>query len=506
MLPSTSHRRTQPLFKTTHLYQFSSGAAFLVAVCWIIYVISISTEIRGREIDNNGIVDRPSGIGGTGLDMTMPVKSTRKKRRKEALPQSATTTTTSPPKISTTAATVVIPTSKETWFSDQLNAYFNGLSEPTSETEWIREYVLWHHEIRLQFPDTQLFDHPDAPPLMIAWYRQNHLGGLTDRSKCLGDLLKQAKEAKRLLLLKWFQAPLDLEAFLEPRFLNFTLPHHPTTANYSILGDTYGSSNRKKHKKGQRIILTRLNQDCDVFYRSPFHVVWHILFQPTPAVQKAIDTTMTSLNLIPEKFDAVHCRVTHPAFLGKTSYRSKSLQDVDSQGAFHFEGEVRTKAVEAAIHGIHCANWVATNTTVIPTDESKEKGSIYFFSDSHDLVRFMVKDPKEASSQDSDAALVLNVTSIQSQVRIVGRSEAQVAHLLNSNEDTPLDAFISAFVDIYVASQARCLSLGVGNYAYLSAKIKSGPVCWVRHQSISDDLAKRWGMVESASEIPNCSV
>jgi hypothetical protein len=394
-------------------------------------------------------------------------------------------------------------------FADELKTYFEGLTEPLSKTQWIHDYLIWHHDMRLQFPDTQLLDHPDAPPLMIAWYRTIHRGGLTDRTKCLGDLLQQANQEKRVLLLKWFQAPLDIEAFLEPRLLNFTLPNHFTTTNSTILGDTYGSSIKKRQKKGQKVILTRLNQGCKFSFLSPFHVIWHVLFRPSPPVQQAIDTTMSSLKLRPEEFDAVHCRVTHPAFWGKTEFGA-GLQAIDSHGAFEFKGENRIKAIEAAIHGIQCASWIGNNiniTLAIP-DKNKQgkKEVVYFFSDSQDLVRAMAGGENDPPNHEGEDMLISKVSRLQSTVRIVGRPNAQVVHMLNTNENTPLDAFVSAFVDVYVASQARCLSLGVGNYAYLSAKIKSGPVCWVRHQLPSKDVATKWGMIGSTTEIPLCAL
>lgn len=464
----------------------------MVFVCLTLYEISISVEIRGEANSYNGVADMPSWT--RTLDyMALAMEST----------ESEETFDTSGPFPTISTSTVIPPL--QTSFTNQLDTYFNSLSEPSTQTQWIREYVIWHNDIRRQFPDTQLFDHPEGPRLMIAWYHPGHRSGLTDRSKCLGDLLQQAYEAKRILLLKWFQAPFDLETFLEPQFLNFTLPHHPTTKNTTILTETYERSTRKRQKRNQRIVQARLKQDCDFDFLSPFHVIWHVLFRPSPSVRKTIHDTMTSLKLSPGKYDAVHCRVTHPAFWGNTRYGSER-QAIDSQGAFEFKDDNKKTAVEVMIHGVQCASRIRNTTFPMIDDKSNEKESVYLFSDSHDLIRFMVQNAKNASNQESDDDLVAKVTTLQSKLRIVGRSDASVVHLLNSNEETPFDAFVSTFVDIYIASYARCLSLGVGNYAFLSAKIKSGDVCWVRHQVVSDSVSKKWGMVQSTSEIPTCAV
>ena len=388
-------------------------------------------------------------------------------------------------------------------FSDQLDTYFNSLSEPSSQTRWIQDYVMWHHDTRLQFPDTQLFDHPNAPRLMIGWLPPNsNGGGLHDRSKFLGDLFQWAHEANRVLLLTWSHAPADLELFLEPRFLNFTLPYHTTTDNVTILGDTYGSSDPSRENDEQRIILAPINNG-KFEYLAPFHIFWHVLFRPAPPVQKEIDNAISSLKLSPGKYDAVHCRVTHPAFRGITSYGS-DLKAVDEQGAYEFKGDNKNAAVEAAIHGVQCANWIR-NKTLPMENTSREERSVYFFSDSQDLVRFMLRGVEDMPNQDT-FDLVSTVTRLQSQFRIVGRFDSLVAHLENRDKETPFDAFVSTFVDIYIASKARCLSLGVGNYAYLSTKIKSGDVCCVRHQNIAGKVARKWGMLQSLSEIPTCAV
>jgi hypothetical protein len=476
--------------------------AFVLLVCLVLYEISLSVEIRGRVMmEQAEKADAPTFETSVMRFATNFIETSDrpKKSSKESTPAAS-------PKVTTSTNTLPYQSSS---FSDELKTYFHGLTEPSSETQWIHDYLIWHHDMRLQFPDMQLLDHPDAPPLMIAWYRSIHRGGLTDRTKCLGDLLQQAHQEKRIFLIKWFQAPQDIEAFLEPRLLNFTLPNHFTTTNSTILGDTYGSSIKKRQKKGQKVILTHLKQGCKFSFLSPFHVIWHVLFRPSPPVQQAIDTTMSSLKLRPEQFDAVHCRVTHPAFWGKTEFGA-GLQAIDSHGAFEFEGDNKKKAIDAAIHGIQCASWISNNNNMTSAyTDKKKKGKndvVYFFSDSQDLVRAMAEGENAKPNQQGGDLLIPEVSSLQSEVRIVGRPNAQVVHMLNTNENTPLDAFVSAFVDIYVASQARCLSLGVGNYAYLSAKIKSGPICWVRHQLPSENVASKWGMLGSTTEIPICAL
>lgn len=222
---------------------------------------------------------------------------------------------------------------------------------------------------------------------------------------------------------------------------------------------------------------------------------------------------MTSLQLTPGKFDAVHCRVTHPAFTGM-DHSGFNLNAINIKEKFKFNDNDNNEklAIEAAIHGIQCVDWI--HTTTIPTyEQSNETKSIYFFSDSTDLGRTMVQDHTKGLSNLESHDLVSNVTKLQSEFHIVGRPDISVVHLLNNDKKTPSDAFFSTFVDLYIAAYARCLSLGVGNYAYLSAKIKQNhnddddpTICWVRHQLVPQRVAKNWGMLQSTTEIPTCSI
>jgi hypothetical protein len=217
----------------------------------------------------------------------------------------------------------------------------------------------------------------------------------------------------------------------------------------------------------------------------------------------AIENTMTFLKLTPGKYDAVHCRVTHPAFRGMTTVDGEMLA-ADEQGAYEFIGDNKKAAVEAAIHGVLCVSWIR-NLTLPTENTSSEKDSVYLFSDSHKLVRFMVAGQQDLSNEINDN-LSLTVAQLQSQFRIVGRCDTPVAHMQNVNENTPFDSFVSTFVDIYIASKAKCLGLGVGNYAHLSTKINSvGNMCLVRHQNVARKVMLKWGMREQL-EVPLCPV
>jgi hypothetical protein len=45
----------------------------------------------------------------------------------------------------------------------------------------------------------------------------------------------------------------------------------------------------------------------------------------------------------------------------------------------------------------------------------------------------------------------------------------------------PPEAYVSTFIDLYIAASARCIAFGVGNFGYLAAKI-SGTNCVVLHE------------------------
>lgn len=394
--------------------------------------------------------------------------------------------------------------------SQQIDEYFENLSGNynSSDTQWIQEYLHWHAEARQAFPDQKLLDDLEAPRLLIAYLDPaKQGGGLTDRMKGLGHLVRLAFENQQVLLLKWYDAPVPLEAFLEPHLLNFTLPAHPNTTTPEKLKEAYGTD-----AANQKVTLTKFNNQLGN-YLHPYGVLWHALFEPAAPIRKAIDSSRATLGLQPGLYDAVHCRIGHPAYFDKKSYDSKA----DKVQGYNFKGTHRVRAMTTAIRGIQCSQWLAqqqqqqqqlsppSHLLLAKGNTTNTNGSvpIYFYADSADLVRtVLVPTSLDAKGADQEA-LVEQLTLLRNESRIVGRLDAEVAHLQSRQNNTSYEAYASTFVDLYLASQARCVSMGVGRFAYMAAKI-SGTSCWTRHQVPSRAVGARWGMTLMSREVPKC--
>lgn len=387
-------------------------------------------------------------------------------------------------------------------FLHQIDQYFDYLPQPQnrSETQWIRDYLYWHREMRKAFPEETLLDNPEGPNVTIVYLDPGtQKGGLTDRMKSLGHVLQRAYREQRVILFKWYDGPLPLESFLVPNILNFTVPSHTTTATAEQLQASY-------EQEGGKVKLVKfVNQFGN--YLHPYGVIWHAIFQPSAPVKEAIDDTMTTLGLVAGKFDAVHCRIGHPAYRNKEKYDNPKDRVVDQEGGFKFEGTNRVRTMSTAIHGIQCAEWVARQQTVFndSTIDSNTKRSIYFYADSPDLIRTVVTPSSLKARGEEQLSLVEELKKLGSEIKIVGRTNAFIAHLENRKSDTPSDAFMSTFVDLYIAAQARCIAMGVGRFAYMAAKL-SGTSCWTRHQIPKSSVGDRWGMTLMSREVPPCRI
>jgi hypothetical protein len=384
-------------------------------------------------------------------------------------------------------------------FLHQIDRYFEMLHRNSSEIKWIRDYIYWHYEMRKNFPEGELFDNTSGPNITIVYFDPEfQQGGLTDRMKSLGHLLQRSYKEQRVLLFKWYNGPLPLESFVIPHLLNFTVPSHASTTTPKQLRASYDL-------EGGRVKLVKcINQLGN--YLHPYDVIWNAIFQPSIPVKEAVDDTMTTLGLVGGKFDAVHCRIGHPAYRNKQKYEGSKDRIIDREGGYKFEGTNRVGAMNTAIHGIQCAKWIAKQHNFSSDDAVGDANrSIYFYSDLPALVKTVVKPSSLKARGEVQLSLVEELKKLGSEIKVVGRTNASTTHLENRKEGTSDDAFLSTFVDLYIAAQARCIAMGVGRFAYMAAKL-SGTSCWTRHQTPERSVRDRWGMTLMSREVPSCQI
>jgi hypothetical protein len=423
-------------------------------------------------------------------------------------------------------------------YSDRIKAFFDDLQHQSlspkeaSTVEWIQEYLTWHNEMRQQFPGYSIFEHPSAPRTAVKFEARKGddkvIYGLTDRLHNIGSILQYCHQTKRVLFYKWFDVPTDLEVFLEPHLFNWTLPEHP---QHSKLDALQFQQSTKEMTKLVLIDGKFIEEHRFIPYLDPVHIYWQVFFRPSGMVQAVIDQTMTTLSLTPKQYDAVHLRVGHPAFYNRKAY-TEQTENRDYYES-NFEAEP-AKCMESAARAFQCARWLAwtheeqQQQKQLPTNQVKRSSNnnftIYFYADSSDLVNVVVNptsfkpiaakrkiwlhqkrafDKLKIAIDPSIRNDAQNIT-----MRVTGRVNATIAHIggvPGKTSATSLEGFVSTFVDLYIASQARCITLGAGRYAFFAAKI-GNISCLVSSVDIDRLVGNRWGMQQVRKNVPSCPV
>ena len=357
---------------------------------------------------------------------------------------------------------------------------------------WLMEYFAWHKEMRLTFPDRQLFEHPDAPKILVrvcVW----QCGGLNDRLSGLPLDIYIANSSRRVLLLKW-TFPFNLEEFMVPDAINWTVP------------SGVGLDGNKEiklipqfayHRGGGPGMLEAIAQVCtgnlatkkvvrssclagdgEVAYLQESPIIGYIFqsfFQPSPPVQAKMNHISKTYNLVHGLYTAVHCRIRHPKGVprcqglvgregGPADRSGLSFQQNFTRGKCKpnekglLVGTYKDFAVTIATHAIDCAHHISPETI----------NSIYFMSDSNDTVAAMIG--KESPFAGSGVSIASTYSASEKALHIDRQHSPNVSD------------YYGVFVDLFLASQAQCVSYGIGNYGILVAKI-SGTNCTIQHRS-----------------------
>eukprot|EP00980_Cylindrotheca_fusiformis_P007411 scaffold1529_cov86-Cylindrotheca_fusiformis.AAC.1 len=367
-------------------------------------------------------------------------------------------------------------------------------------SNWLLKYVKWHNTMRNRFPDEQLFENPKAPKVVIVFNCGKQ--GLNDRVTHLHQMAYAAHKRKKVLLLRWFGAASNLETYVLPNLINWTVPHirHTTfepcqtqkwKAGYLPTPEMVAAENQSaKPKESQKIKVhstdhyrTR-NKKVNANIKDCMHIIWHVFFKPSPLLQDALNKESSNLGLIPGKYNAAHCRVRHPAHF-KTSRTTK--EDLD--GA-KYEGKQRQLAIRTAMRALQCTQYASSgsNADALP---------IYFYSDAEQLVHSVIRHDPPKDELEKTLHLISNRTNA------VGRYSEVMTRHIGDGKDGEIESYLSTFVDLYIAASAKCIGMGVGNFAYLASRI-SNTDCTITHEIIPKALAESWGMKKYFEQAHNC--
>jgi hypothetical protein len=213
-----------------------------------------------------------------------------------------------------------------------------------------------------------------------------------------------------------------------------------------------------------------MDEQDTIFWTSTFGRVFWLFFRPSSGLKKELDTAWNDVALESGKFTAVHCRVRHPkGHPAGAIFKGKRPEGrggpVDRIGLSWNDSASRKYAVETASTALSCASAVEIATA----DESK----VFFFSDSEDLVKFVIARGGEGIDADDYVPdwpknMVIRSRHNLSETLHIDR---QTESFFQFNHDNIAANYYSTFIDVFLASQAKCIVGGVGNYALLASKL-----------------------------------
>jgi hypothetical protein len=219
----------------------------------------------------------------------------------------------------------------------------------------------------------------------------------------------------------------------------------------------------------------------DPTFQSIFHVVWKILFTPSPALAKLIQETLSQTKLTPGRYVSAHVRALY-----NTKQRSPDLVKAWS------------------INAIHCAlGTLISNQENLP----QTLPIIYFASDSEYAVQVALQ--------------YSGNTGIPVRARVPSATGTNPLHLDKTKDwkQRPASDFYDVFVDLYLLGLGSFVAYGMGGYGYFASIISNNPQYSLVHmtatsfahcpfhainstKSISTWIGNQLHAINNAAEIP----
>ena len=390
--------------------------------------------------------------------------------------------------------------------------------------EWIQTYAQWHSKVRQEFPGMELFQNPNAPKLLVR-VCLGLCGGLHDRLGQLPWDLYLANQTQRVLLISW-QRPRELEHFLLPAtsLLDWRIPGEAhfgfdfirDVRNYTELFHGYPEDHPTESFWGQDLdsalqrattgkfkdikilrhrILGHLGEkdleqrlgDSTIHKPPMFGKLFWFFFRPSREVDWNVREILESLELLPGKYMAVHCRVRHPkAFDYGINIKGKNPNYPADKTGLPWKGETKQAALKIAAVALKCALHVEPRLPV------------YFLSDSNDLVMHIQQDGIKKSSNNITTAVEHTLFDLAQHHDILTRDNTEENAHLDRQKGREPHAYYSTFVDLIVTTHAKCAVYGIGYYAAFAAKIGSAGCAYLYQE-------EAWG-VQARKQAHVCPV
>jgi len=159
-------------------------------------------------------------------------------------------------------------------------------------------------------------------------------------------------------------------------------------------------------------------------------------------------------------YSAAHMRVRHPKATPKEiMVKGKNEEYPADKTGLPWEGETRQWAIETASRALRCVHQLAG-----------DHEPIYLFSDSNDLVRYMVFELQDRNFVQGNAS-VFTQSEVDAQAlalvqnastRLVARTMNEENAHIDKQKGRQPSSYFGTFADLYLAMNARCVTYGVG--------------------------------------------
>ena len=230
--------------------------------------------------------------------------------------------------------------------------------------------------------------------------------------------------------------------------------------------------------------LKRLGETDMIHFTPSYGAIFRMLFSPSPPVQQALQSISSELGLVQGEYTAIHLRVRYPRGLPLERQNILLGKDPNAPDADHggllWSGAARNYAIQQATHAIRCSKRLLRS----PTEK------VYMISDSNDLVRYFAHEIK-GSKKGMDSKIDLEAVRQAHSMNIVARDMSAENFHLDRQKGKNASDYYSTFLDLLLASRARCVAYGVGRYGLFAAKI-SGTKCqiWYQREAYGEEPGK----------------
>jgi hypothetical protein len=169
-----------------------------------------------------------------------------------------------------------------------------------------------------------------------------------------------------------------------------------------------------------------------------FHDLFLALFRPIPALQSMIERIMKQLHLIPNQFTVTHIRALYP---GHPFEQSHNISDLEP----------------SVWNAIDCTSYILGDAPV-----------------------FVAADALAVKKVAQEYGRIRTTFPVVSDIDIDNSTEADPLHLNFAGNQDPTE-FFSIFSDLFIMSQSRCVTYGLGGFGRFGALASFNSSCQIQH-------------------------